>query len=162
MTEAEFLSIYRDEAPVVFRFCAFRTGSSDEAEDITAEAFARLYAKGGTIAASKRVAWLHAVSRNLCADVGRRRRRESADAAPDAAVADSERIWLDERVRNAVGRLSPAQQHVVFLHAIEDLPFGRVGEILGITETAARMRYHRAIATLRPRLTEVTACPETT
>lgn len=160
MTEPEFVQIYHDHAAVVFRFCAFRTGSASEAEDLTAEAFARLLAKGDRVAPEKRVAWLHTVARNLCADFGRRRRWASPSVRTDAGDEGGECVWLDPRVRNAVAHLSAEQQQVLFLRAVEDLSFAGIGSALGISETAARMRFHRAVKRLRPMLTEVRTCPD--
>lgn len=157
MTESEFLDIYREQAPIVFRFCAFRTGSAQEAEDITAEAFSRLLARSSQVHPGKRVAWLHAVARNLCADYGRRRRCEPLEGV-EAPVAEVDSVWLDDEVRDAVAKLSPRSQQVLFLRAIEDLPFERVAALLGTNAASARMRYHRAVAKVRKQL-EVRACP---
>jgi len=157
MTEAEFLEIYREHAALVFRFCAFRTGSAQDAEDLCAEAFARLLEKGGDVEGAKRVAWLHAVARNLCADWGRRRRWAPLDEAAGLQDAEREPVWLDRGVREAVAGLNASLQQAVFLRVVEDMPFARIASVLGTSEPAARMRYSRAIGRLRSRLPEVKA-----
>lgn len=157
MTEAEFLEIYREHAALVFRFCAFRTGSAQDAEDLCAEAFARLLEKGGSVQPKKRVAWLHAVARNLCADWGRGRRSLSLDDAHDVPIAPHELVWIDDEVRAAVAGLSAALQETIFLRIVEDMPFARIAWLLGIGEPAARMRYSRAIGRLRSKLPEARA-----
>ena len=155
MTEAEFLEIYREHAALVFRFCAFRTGSAQDAEDLCAEAFARLLEKGGSVQPERRVAWLHTVARNLCTDWGRGRRSAPLDDVGDVAAAPSEPVWLDNDVRLAVGGLRTALQQTIFLRIVEDMPFARIAQLLGIAEPAARMRYSRAIGRLRSKLPEV-------
>ena len=157
MTEAEFLEIYREHAALVFRFCAFRTGSAQDAEDLCAEAFARLLEKGGDVDPRKRLAWLHAVARNLCADWGRRRRWAALDDAGDVPDGERESVWLDRDVRQAVGSLSASLQQALFLRVVEDMTFARIASVLGTSEPAARMRYSRAIGRLRSRLEEVKA-----
>lgn len=155
MTEEEFLGIYREHMPVIFRFCSFRTGSREDAEDLTAEVFARLLARGAEVSPGKRVAWLHTVARNLCIDLSRRKRPDRLEEADMAEAAGPERLWLDDAVRRAVTSLPPEQQQVLFLRAIEDLPFARIASLLGIAEAAARKRFERAVTRLRPLLPEV-------
>jgi RNA polymerase sigma-70 factor (ECF subfamily) len=156
MTEDEFLAIYREEAPLVFRFCAFRTGSAHVAEDLCAETFARLLAKGAAVAADRRVAWLHTVARNLCTDWARGRRPwVPLDALADPPTQEVEPVWLDPAVSRAVGQLSAAQQQVLFLRAVEGLPFERIAVMTKAREPATRMRYGRALASLRRMLVEV-------
>lgn len=128
MTEAEFLEIYREHAALVFRFCAFRTGSAQDAEDLCAEAFARLLEKGGDVDPAKRVAWLHAVARNLCADWGRGRRLAPLEEAGGLPDAEREAVWLDSGVREAVGSLNASLQQVLFLRVVEDMPFSRIAQ----------------------------------
>jgi RNA polymerase sigma-70 factor (ECF subfamily) len=157
MTEDEFLAIYREEAARVFRFCAFRTGSAQDAEDLCAEAFARLLAKGAAVTADRRVAWLHTVARNLCTDLLRRRPSVALDELIDSPVHDAERVWLDPTVRAALGQLNAEQQQVLFLRAVEGLPFERIAVMLKARQPATRMRYARALASLRRRLMEAEA-----
>jgi RNA polymerase sigma-70 factor (ECF subfamily) len=155
MTEDEFLAIYREEAPLVFRFCAFRTGSAQDAEDLCAETFARLLAKGAAVEADRRIAWLHSVARNLCSDWQRRRRPwVPLDDLADPPAQEVEPVWLDPAVRRAVGQLSAAQQQVLFLRAVEGLPLERIAVMVNTREPATRMRYSRALASLRRRLVE--------
>lgn len=157
MTEDEFLAIYRQEAALVFRFCAFRTGSAHDAEDLCAETFARLLAKGNGVATDKRVAWLHTVARNLCSDWQRRRRWLPLDESIDPPAQDPEPVWLDRPVRSAIGQLTASQQQVLFLRAVEGLPFERIALLVNTREPATRMRYSRALASLRRSLTEAQA-----
>ena len=157
MTEDEFLAIYSEEAPLVFRFCAFRTGSAQDAEDLCAETFARLLARGAAVGADRRVAWLHTVARNLCTDWLRRRPSVVLDETIDPPARDVEPVWLDSTLRSALGQLSAEQQQVLFLRAIEGLPFERIALMTKTREPATRMRYGRALESLRRRLTEAQA-----
>jgi len=77
---------------------------------------------------------------------------EEAGGLPDA---EREAVWLDSGVREAVGSLNASLQQVLFLRVVEDMPFSRIASMLGASETAARMRYSRAIGRLRSRLPEV-------
>jgi RNA polymerase sigma-70 factor, ECF subfamily len=157
MTEDEFLRIYDEHLPRLLGFCAFRLGSRQDAEDVVAETFARLLTHGGPSAPEKIPAWLFVVARNLCADHDRRARHTGAmpDGSPEPSA---EPVWTDFIVRDALHPLNATQQQVVYLRAIEDLTFADIARLLGRSEMAVKMQYHRAMKRVRRELEEVEAC----
>jgi RNA polymerase sigma-70 factor (ECF subfamily) len=165
MTEKEFIAVYDEHMPRILRYCAYRLGSRDDAEDITAETFARLLGVRSAPAPDRVGGWLFAVASNLCADVGRKagRMRRAAAAQSDRDRTQppaAEPILVDPAVHTALDDLSPAQHEVLFLRVVADLPFAEVGRVLGKSEAAVKMRYHRALRRVRRSLEEVEACPE--
>ena len=57
---------------------------------------------------------------------------------------------LTERVRTALARLSESEQEVLLLRTLAiPFTFAEIGRELGISESAARVRHHRALARLR-------------
>src|SRR5436190_19092006 len=72
------------------------------------------------------------------------RRREQAADPTDSAAADA--LW------QAVDGLPERQRAVLYLRYRADLPFDRIGLVLGITSGAARRHGSTAPATLRRRL----------
>jgi RNA polymerase sigma-70 factor, ECF subfamily len=161
VTEDEFLPIYRAHLPRILRYCAFRLGSRPDAEDVAAETFARLLSHGGPSSGERTSAWLFAVARNLCADHERRARRASAMPSEDTRDAADEPVWIDIDVGTAIRALSPGQQQVLFLRAIEDMTFEDIGRLVGRTESAVKMQYHRAVRRTRRSLEEVESCQVT-
>jgi RNA polymerase sigma-70 factor (ECF subfamily) len=63
----------------------------------------------------------------------------------DAVVARESR----ERLRVAVGRLSPTQREVFSLRVGEGLSYKEIAEAVGTTEGAARVHYHNAMRTIK-------------
>lgn len=55
---------------------------------------------------------------------------------------------LARRVREALAELPEVDREILLLRTYEDLPYGEVAYVLGITPTAARMRYGRALVKL--------------
>jgi RNA polymerase sigma-70 factor (ECF subfamily) len=109
-------------------------------------------------------AWACAIAVNLCrgkrkADRHRpalmdQRVLEQSDLAsphhgPATSVAMHE---SHERAAVAVRALSPLLREVFILHYLEGMPYASVGEILGITAGAARLRAKRARESLRAHL----------
>ena len=154
MTDGEFIELYNAQAAALLRYCALRLDSHHEAEDVTAEVFARALVKLDRVAANDRVRWLFVVARNLCADAQRQARRRSQVRVAASDGADGS-PWIDERVSRAVRSLPRSQQEVVFLRVLEDRSFAEAARILGRPESYVRVLYHRALKRLRTIAKEV-------
>jgi RNA polymerase sigma-70 factor, ECF subfamily len=70
----------------------------------------------------------------------------ASDATPGAAFLQSER---QSQVHAALERLAPADRDVLIMRYLEDLSFPEIAAILGIGESAAKMRHLRAIEKMR-------------
>lgn len=133
-------------------------GTVSDAEDVTAEAYARLLA-ADLDAIVDPVGWLVAVTTRLCLDRLRsaemRRRAyvgpwlpepvlETASDTPDPA----DRVTLDESVRMALlvvlERLSPAERTSFVLHDIFALSYADIADIVGRSPSACRQLASRA------------------
>ena len=154
MTEAEFISTYGRQAARIHRYCLLRVGSKTEAEDITAEVFARLLAEKRALNDGHLTKWLFTVAHNLCAN-SRRDRRETAlpsgfdTPAPIAESGVDGDVWLSLR------RLPEEQRLAVYLRAVEDLDFRTIARLLGKSVGATKMTYYRGVKTLASILLEV-------
>jgi RNA polymerase sigma-70 factor (ECF subfamily) len=153
-----FEDLYRDYVNRIYAFLRSQLGSATEAEDVTSqvfmkalEAYDRYEPRFETPAA-----WLFQIARNAAMDhhrrAGRRERAERALAREPAAVVDpsvvaQERIVFRE-LMEAVSRLPERHREVIGLrHA--GLSFLEVGQLMGSSEDAAKMLYHRAVKALR-------------
>ncbi len=106
--------------------------------------------------------WLLRIAANTARSAGRwksRRREVSLDAAePTAGEGRSpERSALDRveagRVERALARLPEKQRLAVSLRIYEDMSHREIGDVIGSSETAARVNYHLGIRKLREWLT---------
>jgi RNA polymerase sigma-70 factor (ECF subfamily) len=76
---------------------------------------------------------------------------------PDAAGRGIDEDVRMRQVRDAIDSLPESQRMVIHLHRFEELSYAQIGEALGVSEGAARIRAFRAYATLRERLLPLTA-----
>lgn len=154
MTEEELTELFADNSAAIYRYCAFRLGSTQDAEDATSEVFVRLVRAGDGVRPGRRARWLFTVARNVCTDMQRApsAHRAADGDAPEQATEDPPPMWTDPAVRQAVSTLTAGQQQVVFLRLFEDMSFARIGRLVGRSEVATRMQYHRAMRSLRRRL----------
>jgi RNA polymerase sigma-70 factor (ECF subfamily) len=67
-----------------------------------------------------------------------------------------ERLVDAELLERRIAELPELQRAVVVLRTYNDLPYREIAEILGTTETSARVSYHHALTKLRGRYMEET------
>jgi RNA polymerase sigma-70 factor, ECF subfamily len=125
-------------------------GRRDLADDVTAEAFARLLANFDSVRDPH--AWLFRTGYRLLTDEYRRQRRLGGAQREEAADMAEE---LDPELIAALSTLAPRVRLCVFLHYYADLPVGEIAHLTGSTKTAVRVRLHRARAQLRVALGDV-------
>lgn len=159
---AAFSELYERYAPRIFAYLYYRTGSTQDAEDLTARVFVRAlrrmedYEPRGTDFS----AWLFTIAHNLLANWYRdrgRRPQQPLDTAPQIAIESDlqqsvERAEEAEAVRRAVATLSPDRQELIFLKYVEGRPNREIGRILGKSEGAVKSALVRTLAALRREL----------
>lgn len=102
--------------------------------------------------------WITTIALNLKRDRLRRARRspvvEGAAAAVEGAgrPAGQERVVRARELREAVARLPESRRAVVELHWLAGLSMAEVGEALGTSTGAVKVRAHKAYAQLRAML----------
>jgi RNA polymerase sigma-70 factor (ECF subfamily) len=107
--------------------------------------------------------WVLTIARNLATDALRKRGRSKeqltfAGELPEPGVSDgADQRATIEAVRHAVAGLPEGQRKVIELHKLGEQTFDEVAQTLGIRAGAARVRAHRAYATLRTLLTPALA-----
>jgi RNA polymerase sigma-70 factor, ECF subfamily len=141
--------------PQLTRVAYGMLGSLAEAEDIVQEAWLRLGRADRTAIDDLR-AWLTTVVGRLALDAlgSARARRENyvGEWLPEPLVEEYEddNPTLDEAVSTALlvvlERLSPAERTAFLLHDVFELPFDKVGEVVGRSPAAVRQLAARARA----------------
>ena len=144
-------------AAAVARF-ASSLGAREDIEELVQDTFIRAFASlGGFRGDSALRTWLFTIARNLVLDRRRAAARrpvavpvEEGDAmmefdALDGMVAGE----TEQRVRKAIGTLTPTQREVFTLRVAEGLSYREIAEIAGTTEGAARVHYHNAMRAVK-------------
>ena len=155
----EYASFYRVEFAAVTRTVHLIVHDRQRAEDITQEAFLQLLRHWRKVSQYERPgAWVRRVAIRLAVKGVRRERLRgplervavgrATEVAPDA---DSAR---DLDLLQAVRSLPAQQRAVVVLHYYEDRPIAEIVDLLGCTESAAKVWLHRARRRLAELLTE--------
>lgn len=142
----------------IYRYCYFKTGHRQSAEDITQQAFLNLfeYEKKETI--KNPLAFLYTVAGNLCMDEFRRRKRETLEENEsfiwkEEGTAEredeEERAVLSMDVKNALKNLAKEEQELLLLRYVNEMPVQEIGKLLHLSRFAVRRRLLKALQNFR-------------
>ncbi|HYU63330.1 MAG TPA: RNA polymerase sigma factor [Verrucomicrobiae bacterium] len=153
-----FEDLYRDYLGRIYAYVRAQVGTSADAEDITAQVFMNAYQAYGRFEARNTTpsAWLFRIARNATLDYFRsrgRRDRLQRTMEHQPLVEEDPAQQAEERVQYRallaqVGQLPDRQRDAISLRH-SGLSFDEVGRLLGCSEDAAKMLYHRALKALR-------------
>jgi RNA polymerase sigma-70 factor (ECF subfamily) len=139
-------------------------GDEEDARDVVQEAYLRAYRGLKRFRGDAQfTTWLYRITANCAAtQLGRRSRNRHEELPEDAPLVDNGRRGdpedhadqgeLREQLQEALVDLPPRLRAVIVLRDIYDLPHEAIAAELGISESAAKVRLHRARRKLRERL----------
>lgn len=152
VSPASFGALYERHARDVYRYALALTGRVEQAEDLTAEAFLRVWEAGSRVELLTVRAYLLAIVRNLHRSSWRIEKRRSAMPESIAGPAHDPSVNVElERVLAALAQLDEPDREVLLLRAEGGLSYEEIAVLAGGSAEAARVRAHRA----RKRLMEV-------
>ena len=168
MTEREFLATVTTMRPALSAAARRIVGNEHDAADVVQDSCLRAWrALPGFRGESKLSTWLHAIVVNVALTTLHRRRQHPVDQLSeleqamlteahdlaDPALATQHRAVRDE-VLHAVKRLPRPLREVVVARELRGLTHHEIAAELGISETASKVRLHRARLQLRARLSD--------
>ncbi len=157
LDDEAFDRLFRESAAGVHGYAISLLGNSSAAEDVTALAFERLYRARARLNHRRGTprAWLFAIARNAALDELRRRRRQPQSELPEEFSGDQdseaalEHIARRATVRDALSALPLREREVVLLKFHGQLSNSELAKALGVSESNAGTRLHRALTRLR-------------
>lgn len=148
-----FEAFYAEAKDRVLRAVIASTGDTQDAEDCTAEAFARAYSRWDELATYRSpAAWVVRTAVNLHIDRHRRHQHtlRLLPALADDEAAPAPGLPLDPALLAALKDLPERQRQVVALRVLLGLSGEETAGELGITAGSVGTHLHRALAALRP------------
>ena len=152
-------TIVRMYSGSIFNLSYRFTGRREEAEDLTQEAFIRIYQRLGSFRADggSFKSWALKVSRNLIIDRYRQERRFQQTGGsselesmhiPDEKVASPhrtvEQTEASRILHRALRALSPDIREAIILRDLEGMNYHEMAQVLGIPEGTVKSRINRA------------------
>ncbi|MEL6110500.1 MAG: sigma-70 family RNA polymerase sigma factor [Planctomycetota bacterium] len=152
-----FAELVRQNQDRLFASMMQITGSPEESEEVTQEAFIRAFVKLDTFQRNSQFfTWLYRIAFNSALTRRRKKRaRVSLDQVRDdngLEVSSSfegvdEPMLRDERVklvRSAIGTLTEEHRHILTLREMDDFSYEEIAEVLEISIGTVRSRLSRA------------------
>ena len=153
-----FEALFRQHQGEVFGWILRMVRNRATAEELTVETFWRMYRARAQFDVSRGNCggWLRRIATNVALDHLRRAPRPEVEltvdppAPPKADVAEQSELRLT--ILRAVERLSPRLRAAVLLALIEEEPYEKIAEALGISVNAVKVRVFRGVRVLRKEL----------
>lgn len=150
---------YMDAYALAYRL----TGDEEDARDVVQEAYLRAFRGLKRFRGEAQfTTWLYRITANCASSTLGKRARHRHDVLEDDEIIEAssrldpaeqaDRGAVRERLKAALNELPPRLRAVVVLRDVYDLPHEAIAAELGISESAAKVRLHRARRKLRERL----------
>lgn len=144
--------LYREHADTVHRYLLVKTNSTDLAEELTQETFYQALRSVDSYDGScKFSTWLIGIAKNVLRTHWRKLRQQptvSLEDAPELTSGSAEESVFSgaelEAVLGVIHRLEEPGREVLYLRLLGSLSFRQIGDVLGQSETWARVTYYRA------------------
>ncbi len=154
MTSDEFVRRAEALRPTLYRVCRTQLQCAADREDAVQEAVLRAWQKRGALRETRYFdTWFIRILINVCHDIQRRRRRVVQAEIPPEPSSNAEDPRLAE-LRAAMDALEEKQRLCVLLHHIEGYSVKEVARMLGIGESAVKLRLLRGRRRLKEMLSE--------
>lgn len=155
--------LYERYVDKIYTYLYYRTGSREDAEDLTARTFYRAldnlhrYQERGLPFS----AWLYRIAHNLMANWHRYNSRHPQVSLEALRLTDYqgrdpekalERHEAREVILEAIRSLPPDRQQLLLLKFVEQMSNEEIGRVMGRSEGAVKSLYHRTLVALRREL----------
>jgi len=127
--------------------------NQEDAEELTMEAFFRIYRNAGTFRGESKVSsWVFGIARRVCLEHLKEKNKsiKTLELYEGDAVSEGSPINEDvELVRKAIEKLAPYEREVLFLAYYEELPYEDIAKVLDIPVGTVKSRVFNAKAKLK-------------
>ena len=153
--------IYDAYLDYIYRIVYGVVGNREDAEDITSEFFIKLWQQADKYkAGSGHKGYLATIARNMAIDHIRKYKKEVTESFriddedavgfEPASNDDIEgEVIEDISIKEAIGRLNPAEQQVINMKVLSDMTFAEISETLKVPMGTVTWRYREALKKLR-------------
>ena len=149
-------SIYQQHARTVYKFLLSQCRDPDLAEELTQETFYQAVRSIHRFDGSCKISvWLCQIAKHLWYQHLRKKKREGPmpEDGPELPLPSAEEETLERagqlELLRQIHQLPELPKEVVYLRAFGGLSFREIGDVLGKTETWARVTFYRSKETLR-------------
>lgn len=160
----KFADLYETFFIRVYNYARYRCDTPQEAEDLSACIFAKLYKKFNTYNKEKSPleAWLFTVAHSVTVDFFRRKKirafftltqeQEETIISSDNPQKAFEKVSLEEQLQKTLQGLSQQERELINLHYYQHFKQSEIAKIMGLTQSNVGVLLHRAVKKLKIKL----------
>lgn len=157
-----FERIYLEQFSLLRNFLYYKFGNSENAEDITQNAFIKLWENCKKVKPSKAKGFLYTTAINLSLNAYKHQKvvlnfntnsvKRVENETPEFQLIEKE---FQIKIDNAIAELTEKQREVFLLNRIEKIKYADIAEMLTISVKAVEKRMHSALLLMRKKIGKV-------
>lgn len=150
-TEKEFERVYRENAPLVYRYLLSIGCPPQDAEDITQETFVKALVNIDRYRGDCKLSvWLNQIAKNTWMTHLKKQKRIADSDLPENGFEDSHLYeWID-----VMENLSEPYRTVLIKKLLGDLSYSEIAAVFGKSESWARVTFYRGKVMIQKTLRE--------
>ncbi|AXG73098.1 RNA polymerase sigma factor [Flavobacterium arcticum] len=155
--EITFSSFFKDHAKSLRNYLFYKFGNEEQADDVTQEAFIKLWQNCADVPPEKAKSFLYTVANNtslnhiahqkVVLQYVKKNTHVYTDGQDPEFLMEEEQFKV--KLQKAIDGLTEAQRTAFLLHRIDGKKYHEIAEILGISIKAVEKRIHGALVELR-------------
>lgn len=139
----------------IYRYCFFKLGQRELAEDITQETFLRFLNHEKYRHIDRQLPLLYTIARNLCVDEFRKKKPEPLLNELEDREAE-ERMFTTISVKMALRELEEEERELLLLRYVNEAPVSALCKMFQISRYALHRKLKKAVKKLKEKLQEET------
>ena len=155
--ELTFANFFRSHAKTLRNYLYYKFGNEEQAQDVTQEAFIKLWENCASVPPEKAKSFLYTVANNntlnhiahqkVVLEYSKKHINTDTDRQSPEFLMEEEQFKV--KLQKAIDRLTESQRSAFLLHRIDGKKYHEIAEILEISIKAVEKRIHGALLQLR-------------
>jgi RNA polymerase sigma-70 factor (ECF subfamily) len=154
--ERTYTKVFVDYSQTLHNYLFYKSGNAGLAQDLTQEAFTRLWQKCASVLLSGAKNYVFRIANNLLINEYQHQKvvlQFQQQPAKDKDFQDPEYLLeeqeLQQQLEKAIAELPESQRVVFLLSRIDKKTYKEIAEIIGISKQAVEKRIYKALDSLR-------------
>jgi RNA polymerase sigma-70 factor (family 1) len=155
--EAVFSDFFKTHAKALRNYLLYKFGNQDQAEDMTQEAFIKLWQNCKDVPIEKAKSYIYTLANNASLNViahekvklNYKNTASHLDRTNESPEFILEETQFKDKLLNAIDKLNETQRVAFLMHRIDGKKYAQIAEELNISIKAVEKRIHLALLELR-------------
>ncbi len=155
--EIIFSGFFKSHAKALRNYLYYKFGNEDQAEDVTQEAFIKLWQNCADVPVEKAKSYVYTIANNASLNVIAHQKvvlnyaksvpnKDTTNESPEFILEENE---FKTKLLKAIEKLNEKQRVAFLMHRIDGKKYAEIAEILDISVKAVEKRIHLALVELR-------------